>query len=1517
MEAVGAIGSIVQIIDATAKLIEYVKDVCAAEKEILSVQTEIEVIRYILYALNTSVDEDPEIFHVTLTVLSAEDGVLYEFYSFLVSFKEKLVAKPGRKLLWPFDKHRIKQDLEKIQRYKTILICALLNDSILLTKKIKDGVDTIKHGVGKISEGVNGISTALDEQKKHDVLEWLSPSRRIDFSQQHAALTAKRAKNTGRWLIESEPFRLWVDGIQDSIILKGGGGMGKTMLASMAIEHLTTITALKSERSAIAYVFGNWAHADKFTAQNLLASLLKQLLSVKGIQLPETLEELYSSKSYPTYSQLCHLFQLEAGRFLRTFIVIDALNELQEETQDKLLKFLSELQTSVPIKLMATSRDPYRILQYIASAAELDIRATKEDLNLWMDERLRALSPGCFVAKSREIHQEIKDTLARAADGMFLLAKLSMSTISKVPNRKKLRQALELIESGTYSLDEGYNDTMKRLKAQEGGAQAESIILLSFVAHASRELTVSELEHALAIEVEEPFFDTDNISDLREAIDSCSGLLEIDPDDQRVMLVHHTAKEYFDRTKETHFPGASAMITERCLAYLSDPNLTDSCQSYESYEERVASFPFLEYAAQNWGFHASQGEVQKTLNANILAFLHKTPNVACSAQAMLQSQDHWWYRHGSIEPQMCLGISALHICAWFGLLFTTTQLVEGQVDVNIMDYNQRSPLWYAVYNRKKDAVTLLLENGAEISTGGPLLPVFEECVRSSDPEIVKLLGGFQNYSPDCCSDMLKLAAQNPHCGADMAELVLDSYPTVPIKDIYEGFILSSVSNHLCSKSILEMLVKRGWKIPVDLHIIRILSNDISSGADTLRYILDKGGSEGSKLDYSVFELAASGLASDVMEALLGYQPEFQFNVDILPLTAEVNELMFLTVLKRQPHFEITQEMLGRLVRNTALRSAAMEALLEHAPPGTLRIDNGIVVSAIRATYSGSHLIQWLLSHYENSQEEFSEQILLAAVGSNDAIRMLNIIKSFEPTFRVTSRMLLVAISDRPTYTTSRSEVLQWLLQHDPTCRIDEVSLVDALKTTNSITLGMLLSHQPQRLTYPVVSACTSTVHFTMLELLILQGEDISDPDIAAIITETVLRVGRDGDWIAKVLGHIQKQHLRITSASLKAAAANLYTSDAVKWVLDYDSTLEIPSELFEEVAWTTSSFPKLGLLEKRSPGVKMTAPLFISAARCKNAKTLQWALDRSDASHITPEALEHAAGVYSYKTDNVTRLKMITAHNPSVTITEETLRRTCQIASRDIKPLRWILAEYPEMSLTEIPMAALLRGGQSIAVVETVKEHLPKLNITQTLLDAAAKNEYTEKALALILTFDVKVLLSESILITIARSKHAASKLKVLVGLYPASVSVSDTVLRAASETPHGPGALQWLVWFSEGSKPHQTPILPRNAMLWYLNRDPSPAITQEMLVASTHEPWGGDVLALLLKRNPIFTISKELIEAVCRNWEFGEQQCRLLLSHHKNTRISEDMRSVVLASHNSMHIYKLLREHNDDIDFQ
>lgn len=144
MDVLSVIASVVGILDATAKLIGFVKDVRAAKKELWGFHVEMEIVLHVLRALNTSVVENPETFRATSKALRDEQRILAEFNSFLVSLKEKLVAKPGRRLLWPLDKSDIKQDVERIQRYKAILICALQNDSMFVCRFFFSGLPVLQ-----------------------------------------------------------------------------------------------------------------------------------------------------------------------------------------------------------------------------------------------------------------------------------------------------------------------------------------------------------------------------------------------------------------------------------------------------------------------------------------------------------------------------------------------------------------------------------------------------------------------------------------------------------------------------------------------------------------------------------------------------------------------------------------------------------------------------------------------------------------------------------------------------------------------------------------------------------------------------------------------------------------------------------------------------------------------------------------------------------------------------------------------------------------------------------------------------------------------------------------------------------------------------------------------------------------------------------------------------------------------------------------------------------------------------
>lgn len=56
---------------------------------------------------------------------------------------------------------------------------------------------------------------------------------------------------------------------------------------------------------------------------------------------------------------------------------------------------------------------------------------------------------------------------------------------------------------------------------------------------AKRTLTVAELEHALAVEIETSEFDETNIADIEQLTSYCCGLVIVDEQTSNVTLVHY------------------------------------------------------------------------------------------------------------------------------------------------------------------------------------------------------------------------------------------------------------------------------------------------------------------------------------------------------------------------------------------------------------------------------------------------------------------------------------------------------------------------------------------------------------------------------------------------------------------------------------------------------------------------------------------------------------------------------------------------------------------------------------------------------------------------------------------------------------------------------------------------------------------------------------------------------------------------------------------------------------------
>lgn len=62
---------------------------------------------------------------------------------------------------------------------------------------------------------------------------------------------------------------------------------------------------------------------------------------------------------------------------------------------------------------------------------------------------------------------------------------------------------------------------------------------------AKRQLTISELQHALAVEQGAPELDKENIPQVEDMVSVCAGLVMVDEKSNFIRLVHYMRQDYF------------------------------------------------------------------------------------------------------------------------------------------------------------------------------------------------------------------------------------------------------------------------------------------------------------------------------------------------------------------------------------------------------------------------------------------------------------------------------------------------------------------------------------------------------------------------------------------------------------------------------------------------------------------------------------------------------------------------------------------------------------------------------------------------------------------------------------------------------------------------------------------------------------------------------------------------------------------------------------------------------------
>jgi AAA domain len=181
-----------------------------------------------------------------------------------------------------------------------------------------------------------------------------------------------------------------LEGKRKTLFCHGIPGAGKTMIASIAINHLKA--SFSDDNTGRAYLYCIYKSQDNQKADDLLASLLGQLVARQSM-VPESIRQLYDDHRRKGENSRLSQNEIREGlhntikTYSRIFIVIDALDECETDgIRKELLSEIYKLQEGSDTRLMVTFR-PSVDLERPSGVTELEIRAHKENI----------LAAGCLI----------------------------------------------------------------------------------------------------------------------------------------------------------------------------------------------------------------------------------------------------------------------------------------------------------------------------------------------------------------------------------------------------------------------------------------------------------------------------------------------------------------------------------------------------------------------------------------------------------------------------------------------------------------------------------------------------------------------------------------------------------------------------------------------------------------------------------------------------------------------------------------------------------------------------------------------------------------------------------------------------------------------------------------------------------------------------------------------------------------------------------------------------------------
>ena len=459
-------------------------------------------------------------------------------------------------------------------------------------------------------------------------MQWLDQG---DWSEGFRCALNKRTSGTGLWLLQNPLFQRWTKNFnnpyEDSRLLwiHGLPGAGKTVLSSTIVESLQSgEVARQAEDCMVFFFYSGSMERTRRTAFDICANALSQILA-KSDEIPSPLLEGYRVAKHNGRSKKCQsddlftIFEQAVAALPSAFLVIDALDECTEISS--ILSWLGNVtQSALSLHVVCLSRDASAIRKSLEQhpTIRMDAKSMKGDIDTYLASAVNTLP--CEEKKFRD---QVVRTLSDKAEGMFLLAGLSIETLRGAISKHDMYCILNAIPDGVNDM---YTLILKRLSTESETRRRLVRMVLRLICFSAQAMTWPEIRYALSWNEDEQSFQKDREPFKETVCELCFPLIEYQAETDTFRLAHLSLRDFlctgfpessnFQETAQFFVLGVEA---QRELASITLACVADAKVSHKLYVD-LDSSPLLPYATKNWSNYLCHSPLDDALRERYLDF---------------------------------------------------------------------------------------------------------------------------------------------------------------------------------------------------------------------------------------------------------------------------------------------------------------------------------------------------------------------------------------------------------------------------------------------------------------------------------------------------------------------------------------------------------------------------------------------------------------------------------------------------------------------------------------------------------------------------------------------------------------------------------------------------------------------------------------------------------------------------------------------------------------------------------